>query len=86
MFALIWMLITGLIVGALAKLITPGPYPGGIFTTMLLGVAGSFVAGLAGRLLGMYGPGQSAGFLMSILGAILLLAVYLFVMRRHSSV
>ena len=86
MFALIWMLIIGLIVGALAKLIMPGPDPGGIFTTMLLGVAGSFVAGLAGRLLGMYGPGQSAGFLMSTLGAILLLAVYRFVMRRHSSV
>lgn len=68
MFALIWMLIIGLVVGALAKLIMPGPDPGGMFTTMLLGVAGSFLAGLAGRLLGMYGPGQSAGFLCLLSG------------------
>ncbi len=73
---LIWMLFIGLIVGALAKLIMPGRDPGGIFVTMLLGVAGSLVAGVLGRLAGLYGPGQSAGFIMSVLGAVLLLLIY----------
>lgn len=76
MFGLIWMLIIGLIVGALAKLIVPGRDPGGIFVTMLLGVAGALVAGFIGRLLGLYAPGQGAGFLMSTAGAILLLLLY----------
>jgi uncharacterized membrane protein YeaQ/YmgE (transglycosylase-associated protein family) len=82
MLHILWMLIVGLIVGALAKLIMPGRDPGGIFVTMLLGVAGALIAGFLGRLLGLYGPGQSAGFLMSILGAILLLALYR-VFRHH---
>jgi uncharacterized membrane protein YeaQ/YmgE (transglycosylase-associated protein family) len=76
MFSFIWMLIIGLIVGALAKLMMPGRDSGGIFVTMLLGVAGSLVAGFIGRLFGMYGPGQRAGFIMSTLGAIVLLALY----------
>ena len=84
MFSLIWALIIGLIVGTLAKLIMPGRDPGGIFVTMLLGVAGSLVAGFLGRLLGLYGPGQKAGFIMSTLGAILLLALYRLVTHhRH---
>jgi uncharacterized membrane protein YeaQ/YmgE (transglycosylase-associated protein family) len=52
MFSVIWMLIIGLIVGGLAKLIMPGRDPGGIFVTMMLGVAGAMVSGLIGRLLG----------------------------------
>ena len=84
-FAFIWMLIIGLIVGAVAKLIMPGRQPGGIFITMLLGIAGSLVAGLFGRLLGLYGPGQRAGFIMSTLGAILLLALYRMITRRQVS-
>ena len=83
MFSLIWMLIVGLIVGALAKLIMPGRDPGGIFVTMLLGVAGAVVAGFIGRILGLYAPGQRAGFIMSTLGAILLLALYRLVKRHH---
>ena len=91
MFAFIWMLIIGLIVGALAKLVMPGKDPGGILVTMGLGIAGSLVAGFIGRLLGLYGPGQGAGFMMSTLGAILLLALYRAVAHRqithrHSSV
>ena len=82
MLQVIWMLIVGLIVGALAKLIMPGRDPGGIFVTMLLGVAGALLAGFLGKLLGLYQSGQHAGFLMSILGAILLLAVYR-VFRHH---
>lgn len=84
MFGFIWMLIVGLIVGALAKLIMPGRDPGGIFITMLLGVAGALLAGFLGRLLGLYAPGQGAGFLMSIVGAVLLLFLYRVFRRRHA--
>jgi len=76
MFSLIWMLIIGLAVGALAKLFMPGKDPGGIWITMALGVAGSFVATYLGRVLGLYREGQAAGFVMSILGAMLLLFIY----------
>ena len=73
---LIWMCIIGLVAGALAKLIMPGKDPGGILITMLLGIAGSIVAGFLGRVLGWYEPGEGAGLIMSILGAILILAIY----------
>ena len=76
MFHILWEAIIGLIVGALAKLIMPGKDPGGIWITMLLGVAGSLIATYLGRVIGLYQEGQSAGFIMSILGAVLLLAVY----------
>ena len=72
----LWMAIIGLIVGALAKLIMPGKDPGGIFITMLLGIAGALLAGWLGRLVGWYQEGQSAGFIMSLIGAIILLAIY----------
>jgi uncharacterized membrane protein YeaQ/YmgE (transglycosylase-associated protein family) len=72
----LWVAIIGLVVGALAKFIMPGRDPGGIIITMLLGVAGSFIATFIGRAVGLYQPGQAAGFLMSLVGAILLLAIY----------
>jgi uncharacterized membrane protein YeaQ/YmgE (transglycosylase-associated protein family) len=79
----LWMLFIGLIVGALAKLIMPGRDPGGIIITILLGIAGALVAGFLGRALGWYRPGESAGFIASLIGAILLLAIYrMFVARR----
>ena len=86
MLNILWMLIVGLVVGALAKLVMPGRDPGGIFVTMILGVAGALVAGLLGRLLGLYAPGQNAGFFMSLLGAILLLALYRVVKHLHHPV
>ena len=86
MLTFLWMLLIGLIVGALAKLIMPGRDPGGIFVTMLLGITGALVAGFLGRMVGLYGPGQRAGFIMSTLGAILLLALYRLVTHRHHSV
>jgi len=86
MFSVIWMLIIGLVVGALAKLVMPGRDPGGIFVTMMLGVAGAIVGRIIGRVLGFYAPGQHAGFLMSILGAILLLALYRLAIHRRSVV
>lgn len=79
----IWVAIIGLIVGALAKLIMPGKDPGGFIITMLLGIAGSFLGTFIGRALGMYSQGQAAGFIMSLIGAIILLALYrMFVGRR----
>jgi len=84
MFQLIRMMFLGLFVGALAKLVMPGRQPGGIALTMLLGIAGSLVGGFLGRVLGLYAPGQGAGFIVSTLGAILLLAIYRFIStHRH---
>jgi uncharacterized membrane protein YeaQ/YmgE (transglycosylase-associated protein family) len=87
MFHILWMMIVGLVVGALAKLIMPGRDPGGIFVTMLLGIAGSLIGGALGRLIGFYGPNEGAGFIVSILGAILLLWLYrIFMRHRHPTV
>jgi uncharacterized membrane protein YeaQ/YmgE (transglycosylase-associated protein family) len=83
MFSLLGALIIGLIVGAIAKLLMPGKDPGGIWITMALGVAGSIIATYLGRALGLYANGQSAGFIMSILGAMLLLLLYRMFMRRR---
>jgi len=76
-----WILF-GLIVGALAKLVMPGRDPGGIIVTMLLGIAGAVLGGFAGRALGFYGDNETAGFLMSFIGAVLLLALYRMFARR----
>jgi uncharacterized membrane protein YeaQ/YmgE (transglycosylase-associated protein family) len=73
---ILWMLIVGLVAGAIAKLVMPGKDGGGVLTTMLLGVGGSFLAGLLGRALGWYRPGQGAGIVGSIVGAVILLAIY----------
>lgn len=76
MLSLVGTAIFGLIVGVIAKLVMPGKDPGGIVVTILLGVAGAFVGSFIGRALGWYAAGDGAGFIMSTLGAILLLAVY----------
>jgi uncharacterized membrane protein YeaQ/YmgE (transglycosylase-associated protein family) len=82
MLALLWEAIIGLIVGALAKLFMPGKDPGGIWITMALGIAGSILATFLGQLTGWYRQGESAGFLMSILGAMLLLFLYRLIRGR----
>lgn len=66
----------GLVVGVLAKLVTPGKDPGGIVVTMLLGIVGAFVGSFVGRALGLYTEGQRAGFIMATIGAVLVLVVY----------
>ena len=81
--SLIWMLIIGLIAGAIAKLIMPGKDPGGIIVTMLLGVAGAFVGGFLFRALGIGGEGP-AGLIGAIIGALILLAIYRMVVGRKS--
>jgi uncharacterized membrane protein YeaQ/YmgE (transglycosylase-associated protein family) len=84
MLSLLGTAVFGLIVGALAKLVMPGRDPGGIFVTMLLGVAGALLGGFVGRQLGLYGAGDTAGFLMATLGAIGLLSAYRVITRRHA--
>jgi uncharacterized membrane protein YeaQ/YmgE (transglycosylase-associated protein family) len=82
---LLWTLLIGLIVGAVAKFLMPGKDPGGIIVTMLIGIAGSFVGTYAGRLLGLYSTGQSAGFIMSVIGALILLILYRLLFKRSSA-
>jgi len=79
---LLWMIVVGLIVGALAKLIMPGHDPGGIIVTILLGIGGSILAGLIGRSVGWYTEGQPAGFIASIVGAVVILAIYRLIIGR----
>jgi uncharacterized membrane protein YeaQ/YmgE (transglycosylase-associated protein family) len=76
MFHLLWTIIIGGIIGVVAKLLMPGKDPGGFIVTILLGIAGSFVASYLGQAIGWYREGQSAGFIASVIGAILLLAIY----------
>ncbi len=76
MLEIIWIVLIGAVVGALAKFFMPGPDPGGFFLTAVLGMGGALVATLLGRFAGFYGPGDGAGFVASILGAILVLFVY----------
>lgn len=80
---LTWILF-GLVVGVIGKLLMPGRDPGGFIVTVLLGIAGALLGGFIGRAMGFYGPGQSAGWLMSIAGAIVLLALYRLVAPRRA--
>ena len=66
----------GLVVGVLAKLVMPGRDPGGIIVTILLGIAGALLGGFLGRSLGWYGPTDTAGFIMALVGSVFLLWVY----------
>jgi uncharacterized membrane protein YeaQ/YmgE (transglycosylase-associated protein family) len=86
MFGVIGWIIFGLVVGAIAKLLMPGRDPGGFIVTMLLGIAGALLGGFLGRALGWYGPNDSAGFLMSLVGAIVLLAIYRMAIGRRARV
>jgi uncharacterized membrane protein YeaQ/YmgE (transglycosylase-associated protein family) len=82
---IIGWIVFGLVVGALAKLVMPGRDPGGIIVTILLGVAGALLGGFVGRAMGLYGPNEAAGFLMSFLGAILLLIIYRMAVGRRTT-
>ena len=83
---ILWMLIVGLVVGALAKLFMPGRDPGGIVITCLVGIAGALIAGLVGRSLGWYRIDEGPGIIASILGAMVLLFVYRVAVGRRSGV
>ena len=76
MLSLLWELIIGLVVGAVAKFVMPGKDPGGIWITMIIGIAGSIIATYIGQAIGWYQAGQGAGFIVSVVGAIVLLFIY----------
>jgi len=76
MFGIVGWIVFGLIVGVVAKLVMPGRDPGGMIVTVLLGIAGALVGGFIGRAMGLYGPQDVAGMLMSVVGAIVLLFFY----------
>jgi uncharacterized membrane protein YeaQ/YmgE (transglycosylase-associated protein family) len=82
MAILTWILF-GLVVGVIAKLLMPGRDPGGFIVTILLGIAGALIGGFIGRATGLYTENQGAGWIMSILGAIVLLALYRMMVRRR---
>lgn len=83
---ILWMLIVGLVVGALAKLFMPGRDPGGFVVTMVIGVAGALLAGLIGRSVGWYRIEEGPGVIASILGAMLLLIIYRVAVGRRSGI
>jgi uncharacterized membrane protein YeaQ/YmgE (transglycosylase-associated protein family) len=84
MVGVLGWIVFGLIVGIIAKFLMPGRDPGGIIVTILLGVAGAVLGGFVGRSLGWYGPNDAAGFLMSLVGAIALLALYRMLSPRRT--
>ena len=77
-----WILF-GLVVGVIAKLLMPGRDPGGFIVTILIGIAGALLGGFIGRAMGFYGESEGAGWIVSILGAILLLGIYRMMVRRR---
>jgi len=79
---LTWILF-GLVVGIIAKLLMPGRDPGGFIVTILLGIAGALLGGFIGRAMGWYAEGDAAGWIVSILGAIVVLAVYRMMVRKR---
>jgi uncharacterized membrane protein YeaQ/YmgE (transglycosylase-associated protein family) len=84
MASILGTLVIGLVIGVIAKLLMPGKDPGGCIITMLLGIAGAFVAGYLGRAMGWYLPGQPAGFIASVIGAMLLLLIYRLIAGRRA--
>ena len=83
--SILWTLLVGLVVGAVAKLLMPGRDPGGFIITILLGIAGSFVARFVGKATGLYQADQAPGIIASVLGAMALLLVYRLIAKRRSA-
>lgn len=86
MFGFLGWILFGLVVGVVAKLLMPGRDPGGVIITILLGIAGAVLGGFIGRVFGFYGPNEPAGFLMALLGSILLLWIYRVATRGRTTV
>ena len=86
MLHIIWTIITGAIVGLIAKSIHPGPNePSGFVMTAVLGIVGAFAGTYLGQLIGWYGPNDTAGWTMSVVGAIIVLAVWSMIARRRGA-
>lgn len=81
---ILWTIILGALIGAVAKLLMPGRDPGGCIITVLLGIAGSFVASYLGQAMHWYVPGEPAGFIFSVVGAMILLLLYRVIFGRRS--
>ena len=82
---LIWI-VFGLVVGIVAKFLMPGNDPGGIFVTIILGIVGAMVGGWIGRAMGLYREGEPTGFIMAVVGAIVVLGVYRLVVSSRSRI
>ena len=82
--AILWTILIGFIIGLVAKFLMPGRDPGGFIITILLGIAGSFVAGFLGRAMGWYHEGEPAGFIFSVVGAIVLLILYRLLFNKRT--
>jgi len=83
MFGILGWIVFGLVVGAIAKLVMPGRDPGGVIVTILLGIVGAVLGGWIGRTMGMYGPNEPAGFIMALVGAVVVLALYRMAIGRR---
>ena len=81
---IIMTIIIGFIIGIIAKFLMPGRDPAGFFITVIIGIAGSFAATFLGKALGLYQPGEAAGFIGSVIGAMLLLFVYHMIRRKSA--
>ena len=81
---IIWTILIGFVVGLLAKMLTPGKDPSGFFITAIIGIAGSLLATYGGQALGLYAAGEPAGFLGSLVGAVILLVLYHFIARKSA--
>ncbi len=82
---IIWAIVIGFIVGIVAKFLMPGRDPGGFIITALLGIVGAVVATFLGQALGFYGPSENAGFIASVIGAIVVLLLYGMVRGRRGA-
>ena len=82
---LLWI-VFGLVVGIVAKLIMPGNDPGGIFLTIILGVVGAMLGGWIGRVMGLYREGEAAGFIMAVVGAVVILGLYRLLMPNRTRI
>lgn len=83
MMGILGWIVFGLVVGAVAKLLMPGRDGGGIIITTVLGIVGALIGGFIGQALGLYGPGDAAGFLMALIGAVIVLSIYRVSVGRH---
>ena len=84
--SIIWTIIIGFVAGVIAKLVTPGKNePSGFILTTILGIIGAFVATWLGQQIGWYGPGEAAGFIGAIVGAVILLLIWGVVTGRREA-
>ena len=81
---IIWKALIGLLIGVVAKFLMPGRDPGGCIVTMIIGLVGAMIGKFIGQALGFYGPGEAAGFIMSVIGAMILLLIYRMIIGKKT--